>query len=57
MNYRSLLTPNYLKEYHLGVRNVKSGKLIAFISGTPQIVSVRGKEIKMVDVHLIPSSH
>ena len=50
---RSLLTPDYIKEYHIGIRNAKNGKLLAFISGTPQIVSVREKPVKMVDVHIL----
>ena len=50
---RALTPPGYRKEYHIGVRNAKSGKLLGFITGTPQTVNVRGTPVKMVDVALL----
>ena len=53
MTRRALTPPGYRKEYHIGVRNAKSGKLLGFITGTPQTVNVRGTPVKMVDVALL----
>lgn len=47
---RALCPPGYKKEYHIGVRIEKTNKLMGFITGTPQTVSVRGQPINMVDV-------
>lgn len=50
MRGRALTPPGYRKEYHIAVRNAKTGKLLGFISGTPQTVHIRDKSVKMVDV-------
>ena len=49
---RALATPGYRKEYHIGVRGTHDGRLFGFITATPQLVNVRGKLVKMVDVEV-----
>ena len=49
----ALTPPGYRKEYHIAVRNAKTGKLLGFISGTPQTVHIRDKSVKMVDVNFL----
>jgi glycylpeptide N-tetradecanoyltransferase len=38
---RALTAPGYLPEWHIGVRVVKTGKLVAFISGIKVDLRVR----------------
>lgn len=40
---RALTAPGYLPEWHIGVRVVKTGKLVAFISGIKVEIRVRAK--------------
>ena len=49
---RALTPPGYKPEYHIGVRNSSNKMLLGFITGTPQIVNIRGKTVEMVDVDL-----
>jgi len=30
-----LLVPNYIQDWHVGIRAKKDGKLLAFVAGTP----------------------
>ena len=50
----TLCTPNYKKEWHIGVR-AKQGKknLLGFISGTPVKMIVNGKTIEMAEVNFL----
>lgn len=48
--YRALTPPGYKEEYLIGVRLTKTGKLMGFVSAIPQVISVRGKLVNMVDV-------
>lgn len=50
MMYRALTPPGYKEEYLIGIRLSKTHKLMAFVSAIPQIISVRGQGVKMVDV-------
>ncbi|KAI6104169.1 N-myristoyl transferase, partial [Pisolithus sp. B1] len=40
---RTLKPPGYFKEWHVGVRTSSNKKLVAFISGVPTTLRVRGK--------------
>lgn len=40
---RALKPPGYHKEWHIGVRVSSNKKLVAFISGVPITLRVRGK--------------
>jgi glycylpeptide N-tetradecanoyltransferase len=40
---RALKPPGYFKEWHVGVRVSSNKKLVAFISGVPITIRVRGK--------------
>lgn len=49
----ALQPPNWLKEWHVGVRVVKSGRLIAFISAIPAEISIYKKKQKMVEINFL----
>jgi glycylpeptide N-tetradecanoyltransferase len=49
----ALMPPNYKKEWHIGVRCQPSNKLVGFISGTPQKISVNKKHINMVEINYL----
>lgn len=42
-NFRALQPPGWLKEWHVGVRVIKSSKLVGFISAIPALVNVYNK--------------
>jgi hypothetical protein len=42
---RALKPPGYFKEWHVGVRVSSNKKLVAFISGVPMTLRVRGKYV------------
>lgn len=42
---RALKPPGYFKEWHVGVRVSSNKKLVAFISGVPITIRVRGKSV------------
>jgi len=49
----ALTTPGYRKEFHLGVRSSKSGRLMAFITAIPATVRVHHKEVQMVEINFL----
>ena len=49
----SLTLPEYRKDWHVGVRVEKTGKLMASITGVPARVSVRGAEREMVEINVL----
>jgi glycylpeptide N-tetradecanoyltransferase len=49
----ALISPNYTQSLQLGVRLSKNKKLMGFISGTPCIINIRGKHIKMMDINFL----
>ncbi|KAJ7243575.1 Myristoyl-CoA:protein N-myristoyltransferase, N-terminal domain-containing protein [Mycena haematopus] len=49
----ALTPPGFFKEWHVGVRVSANKKLIAFISGVPITLRVRGKEIAAGEVNYI----
>ena len=49
----ALTVPDYRKDWHVGVRVEKTGKLMASITGVPAKVSVRGKEREMVEINFL----
>lgn len=49
----ALTPPGYLKEYHLGVRSSKSGRLMAFITAVPATVRVYNETREMVEVNFL----
>lgn len=49
----ALQPPGWLREWHCGVRVVKSGRLVGFISAIPATLAVIDKEIKMVEINFL----
>jgi len=49
----ALKPPGYRKDWHIGVRATKSGKLLAFITAIPALVAVYSKPIKMVEINFL----
>ncbi|KAL2914677.1 glycylpeptide N-tetradecanoyltransferase [Polyrhizophydium stewartii] len=49
----ALMPPGWRRDWHLGVRVKTSRKLVGFIGGIPARVSVRGKEISMVEINFL----
>ena len=49
----TLVTPNYNKDWHLGLRVSKTKKLYAFISGVPIKTVVNSKEVKMAEINFL----
>lgn len=43
INNRALQPPGWLKEWHVGVRVIKSNKLVGFISAIPALLKVYNK--------------
>ena len=43
----------WLKIWHAGVRVIKSGKLVAFISAVPSNMKIYEKEVKMVEINYL----
>jgi len=48
-----LLVTNYIKEWHVGLKNSKNGKLLGFISGTPTKVNINSKVVKMAEINFL----
>ena len=48
-----LLTPDYIKDWHVGLRSTKSKKLLGFISGTPCKVKVKENVVKMAEINFL----
>jgi glycylpeptide N-tetradecanoyltransferase len=51
---RALMPPGYHKDWHIGVRVSSNKKLVAFISGVPMTLRVRGQCVSLL---LFLSSH
>ncbi|KAJ2037295.1 glycylpeptide N-tetradecanoyltransferase [Coemansia sp. RSA 376] len=49
----ALLPPGFNKDWHVGVRDSASQKLIAFISGIPVDIMVRDKTIRMAEINFL----
>ncbi|DBA03652.1 TPA: hypothetical protein N0F65_006831 [Lagenidium giganteum] len=49
----ALMPPGYFKAWHIGVRNAKNNKLMAFISGVPANVRVHEKTLKMAEINFL----
>eukprot|EP00584_Thalassiosira_punctigera_P010807 CAMPEP_0172546074 /NCGR_PEP_ID=MMETSP1067-20121228/15898_1 /TAXON_ID=265564 ORGANISM="Thalassiosira punctigera, Strain Tpunct2005C2" /NCGR_SAMPLE_ID=MMETSP1067 /ASSEMBLY_ACC=CAM_ASM_000444 /LENGTH=513 /DNA_ID=CAMNT_0013332945 /DNA_START=181 /DNA_END=1722 /DNA_ORIENTATION=+ len=49
----ALTPPGFRRDFHLGVRSTKSGKLMAFITGVPARVRVYEVENDMVEVNFL----
>lgn len=49
----ALLTPNYIKDLHIGIRSMNNNKLLAFISGSPCNVNIRGNIVSSCDVNFL----
>jgi len=39
----ALLQPNYNKNWHVGIRSIKSGKVLGMVTGTPITLMIEGK--------------
>eukprot|EP01083_Nonionella_stella_P017732 49661_1 len=49
----ALMVPGYLKQWHLGVRVVKSGALCGCITAIPASVRIYEKPVKMVEINFL----
>lgn len=49
----ALQPPRWLKDWHVGVRVAKSGRLIAFISAIPAEIKVFKKSLKVVEINFL----
>lgn len=49
----ALMPPQYLRDWHLGVRVKSTKKLVAFISGIPAKMSVYDKNISLVEINFL----
>jgi len=49
----ALTPPGYTKDFHLGVRSSKSGKLMAFITAVPADVRAYDKTVPMVEINFL----
>merc|ERR1712183_1078138 len=49
----ALKPPNYLRQWHLGVRITKSNKLVGFISAVPANIRVHDALKKMVEINFL----
>lgn len=49
----ALQPPRWLKDWHVGVRVAKSGRLIAFISAIPAEIKVYKKNLKVVEINFL----
>lgn len=50
---RALKSPDWRKDWHVGVRATKSQKLVAFISGVPIALRVRSKVLKSTEINFL----
>ena len=48
-----LCTPEHIKDWHVGLRNKKSKKLLGFISGTPCKVVAKSNTVKMAEINFL----
>ncbi|TMW62104.1 hypothetical protein Poli38472_009597 [Pythium oligandrum] len=49
----ALTPPDFRKDWHIGVRNQKTGKLMAFISGIPVKVRVYDEVMEMAEINFL----
>ncbi|MCJ1394225.1 glycylpeptide N-tetradecanoyltransferase [Xylographa bjoerkii] len=49
----ALKSPGWQKEWHVGVRVIKSKKLVAFISGVPVALRVRSRVLKSTEINFL----
>lgn len=49
----ALQPPRWRKEWHVGVRVAKSGRMIAFISAIPAEIKVYDKQLKVVEINFL----
>lgn len=49
----ALTPPGFKKDWHVGVRAIASQKLVAFISGIPAEMSVRGANLSMAEINFL----
>jgi glycylpeptide N-tetradecanoyltransferase len=49
----ALMVPHYHSEWHIGIRHVASGTLMAFISGIPAHVHVKDKDFPITEINFL----
>lgn len=49
----ALSPPGYVAEWHVGVRNSKTGKLMGCITGIPALIGVDGTEVPMAEINFL----
>jgi len=48
-----LCPPNYIPNWHVGIRAEKDNKLLAFISGIPVKVNIWDQSVKMAEINYL----
>lgn len=48
-----LCGPDHIKDWHVGLRNSKSKKLLGFISGTPCKLNINKNVVKMAEINFL----
>ena len=49
----ALCVPNYISDWHVGIKSTTNGKLLAFISGTPVKTKVKEQTMKMAEINYL----
>ena len=49
----ALMPPNFIKNWHIGIRQLKTGKLMGFISGIPIKLALPTEVIKMAEINFL----
>lgn len=49
----ALTPPGFIQDWHVGVRNSKTGKLMGFITGVPADISVNSAHIRTAEINFL----
>ena len=49
----ALCVPNFIKDWHVGVKSSSNGKLLAFISGTPVKTKIKDQTLRMAEINYL----
>lgn len=50
---RALKPPGWRKDWHVGVRGLETGELVAFIAATPCVLSIREQTLQSAEVNFL----
>lgn len=49
----ALLVPEYVPDWHIGIRKKETNQLMAFISGIPMRIDVRGEQLEVAEINFL----